>query len=109
MSFHYNYDQWLAMTQEQNCPVCRQAPMSGEMIDVVELPHSWLSAEPVLHLHVHLYPRHMDDPFPGQAIDYRQKKRLYTAEAFDAFVGKMRQTIAEYSWAGQALIAENLL
>ena len=131
MSFHTNFDQWLAMTESQNCPVCQQLPMPEGMIDIVELSSSWLSAEPIEclkgachltakrhvielyelgdeellafmkdvqlcasalktvtnavrinyeihgnslpHLHVHLYPRYRDDPFPGQPIDYNQR------------------------------------
>ena len=49
------------------------------------------------HLHVHLYPRYRDDPFPGKAIDYSQKKRLYSDEEFKAFVGEMQKVIAENS------------
>ena len=47
MSFHSNFEQWLAMTDKQNCPVCRQLPMPEGMVDIVELPNSWLNAEPV--------------------------------------------------------------
>ena len=129
--------------------------MPDGMVDIVELPNSWLSAEPVdclkgachlvakkhvlelyelndaellaymkeaqlcaralktvtnavkinyeihgntvPHLHMHLYPRYKDDPFPGQAIDYSQKKRQYSDKEFDTFVEDMRKAIAEYS------------
>jgi len=47
MSFHNNFEQWLAMTERQNCPVCQQLPMPEGMVDIVELPNSWLDAEPV--------------------------------------------------------------
>ena len=47
MSFHNNYDQWLAMTEKANCPVCNQDPMPSGMEDIVELQNSWLSAEPI--------------------------------------------------------------
>ena len=47
MSFHNNFEQWLAMTERQNCPVCQQLPMPKGMVDIVELPNSWLDAEPV--------------------------------------------------------------
>ncbi len=131
--------------------------MPEGMVDIVELPNSWLSAEPVEclkgachlmakqhvielyelhndellafmkevqlcaralktvtnavkinyeihgnsvpHLHVHLYPRYRDDPFPGKAIDYSQRKRLYSDEEFKAFVGEMQKIIAENSRA----------
>jgi diadenosine tetraphosphate (Ap4A) HIT family hydrolase len=152
MSFHSNFEQWLAMTERQNCPVCQQLPMPEGMVDIVELPNSWLSAESidclkgachlvakqhvielyelndddllafmkevqlcakalktvtnavkinyethgnsVPHLHVHLYPRYRDDPFPGKAIDYSRKKRLYSDEEFKIFVGEMQKAIA---------------
>lgn len=47
------------------------------------------------HLHVHLYPRTRDDPFPGQAIDYHQRKRWYSEDEFKLFVEGMRSRIAE--------------
>jgi diadenosine tetraphosphate (Ap4A) HIT family hydrolase len=152
MSFHTNKDKWLARSEAENCPVCRDLPMPEGMVDIVELPHSWLSAEPtdclpgachltakrhvlelyeldddellglmrdvqvcakalksvtaavkinyeihgntLPHLHVHLYPRHFDDPFPGQPIDYRRRDRLYSDEEFAEFVRRMREEIA---------------
>ena len=123
MSFHTQYDRWQNQTDPANCLVCSQAPMPEDMVDLAELPHSWLNAEPAdclwgachltakahgpelfdltpeelhslmddvavcaqalktvtravkinyeihgnstPHLHVHLYPRYLDDPFPG--------------------------------------------
>ena len=47
------------------------------------------------HLHVHLYPRYRDDPFPGKAIDYHKKQRWYTEDEFRLFVVRMREAIAE--------------
>ena len=152
MSFHDNYDQWQSLTQVENCPVCSQQDMPEEMLDIAELPHCWLSAEPieclkgachliakrhvvelyelddrellslmrevqlcaralhkvtgavkinyeihgntVPHLHVHLYPRYRDDPFPSRAIDPSQKRRWYTDVEFDSFVTRMRTEIA---------------
>jgi diadenosine tetraphosphate (Ap4A) HIT family hydrolase len=47
MSFHNHFEQWLALTEAQNCPVCQQQPMPEGMVDIIELPHSWLDAEPV--------------------------------------------------------------
>ena len=148
MSFHTNFEKWQRMTEPANCPVCNAAPMPEGMEDIAELPHSWLSAEPidclkgachliakrhavelfdfeeaellavmkevqlcaralkkvtgavkinyeihgntVPHFHVHLYPRYLDDPFPGQAIDYHQKRRWYTDAEYADFISKMR-------------------
>ncbi len=151
MSFHDNYAKWERLAKPEYCPVCHQEPMPSEMVDIVELPNSWLSAEPVdclkgachliakkhvleiyefndaelldwmkevqicakalhkvtgavkinyeihgnsvPHLHLHLYPRYLDDPFPGQPIDYRQKQRWYSNDEFVEFVEKMQFTI----------------
>lgn len=46
------------------------------------------------HLHVHLYPRYQDDPFPGQPIDYHRTQRWYSTEEFSEFVQRMQQTLA---------------
>jgi diadenosine tetraphosphate (Ap4A) HIT family hydrolase len=151
MGFHTDYQKWLALTDPQHCLICRQAPMPDGMEDIVELPHSWLSAEPVdclkgachliakkhvielyelndqellnlmrevqlcaralktvtsaakinyeihgntvPHLHIHPYPRTLDDPFPGRAIDTAQKKNWYEAREFRDFVERMREEI----------------
>lgn len=151
MSFHTDFHTWLTLTDAQHCPICHQAPMPDGMEDIVELPHSWLSAEPVdclkgachliakqhvvelyelndqelldlmkelqlcaralkvvtgaikinyeihgntvPHLHIHLYPRTMDDPFPGRAIDYTQKRNWYQAGEFEDYVSRMRREI----------------
>lgn len=46
------------------------------------------------HLHVHLYPRYMDDPFPGQPIDYRKKRLdIYEEGEFELFVENMRKEL----------------
>jgi diadenosine tetraphosphate (Ap4A) HIT family hydrolase len=152
MSFHTNYDSWAKMTDPLHCPVCQDEAMPSEMVDVAELPHSWLVAEPVEclkyachviskkhvielyeldqnellglmqevqvytwalkavsgavkinyeihgnsapHLHLHLYPRCMDDPFPGQPIDYRRRIKQYASGEFETFVHRMRENIA---------------
>jgi diadenosine tetraphosphate (Ap4A) HIT family hydrolase len=152
MSFHTDYARWSRLADPQHCPVCTNAPMPGGMEDVVELPRSWLNAEPVEclkwachltakqhvlelyeladhellalmkelqlcskalkhvtraikinieihgnslpHLHVHLYPRTLDDPFPGKPIDYRRKRRLYAEGEFETFVAALRAEIA---------------
>ena len=46
------------------------------------------------HLHMHLYPRTIDDPFPGKAIDYTQKRKMYAEGEFEAFVAALRGEIA---------------
>lgn len=47
----------------------------------------------VPHFHIHLYPRYRDDPFPGQAIDYNQKKQWYTEEEYREYVSNLRAEI----------------
>ena len=149
MSFHTNYEKWLWLSEPRNCPVCMNAPMPPGMVDMVELPHAWLSAEPVAplkgtcsliarrhlvelyefeedellgfmkemqlclkalktvtgaikmnfethgntvpHLHFRLYPRYLDDPFPGKAIDYQQTGNWFGPGEFEAFVEEMRK------------------
>ena len=46
MSFHHDYERWERMTRKESCPVCSSAPMPEGMVDVVELPASWLNAQP---------------------------------------------------------------
>ena len=125
--------------------------MPEGMIDLVELSHSWLNAEPVdclygachltakhhgpelfnltdaelfgvmkelalcahaiktvtgavkinyeihgntsPHLHIHIYPRYMNDPFPNQAINPNIKKQLYSKEEYEAFQENVRREI----------------
>lgn len=45
------------------------------------------------HLHVHLYPRYIEDPFPGKAIDYHQRIRWYSEDEFKTFTKEMRESI----------------
>lgn len=46
------------------------------------------------HLHVHLYPRMRDDPYPNQAIDYSRKSPdIYSADEFQSFVTQMKTEI----------------
>lgn len=152
MSFHTNYTNWRRMTDPEHCPVCANTPMPPGMVDVVELPCSWLSAEPreclrgachltakrhvvelyeltdqellglmrdlkrcaralhtvtsavkinyeihgnsLPHLHIHLYPRYLDDPFPGRPINYHQKSTaIYREGEFERFVDELREEI----------------
>ncbi len=45
----------------------------------------------VPHLHLHLFPRYVDDPFPGGPIDYgRVEPSVYGEGEFDRFVCAMR-------------------
>ncbi len=47
------------------------------------------------HLHVHLYPRYLDDPFAGRPIDYNARRTdLYGDGEYQAFVAAMRGEIA---------------
>ena len=50
----------------------------------------------VPHLHLHLFPRTPDDPFPGQPIDYnRIEPSVYQEGDFEAFIIAMRNWFAE--------------
>jgi diadenosine tetraphosphate (Ap4A) HIT family hydrolase len=151
MSFHTDYDTWVNLSDPQNCPVCLSLPMPSDMVDIIELPHSWLNAQPVdclkgachvtarkhvvelfeldenellglmtevqcyaralkqvtgavkinyeihgnttPHLHIHLYPRYMDDPYPGQPIEYGRTINQFEDGEFERFIGAMRKEI----------------
>lgn len=46
----------------------------------------------VPHLHMHLFPRYVDDPFAGTPIDYgRVDPPVYGAGEFERFVRQMRE------------------
>ncbi len=48
----------------------------------------------VPHLHIHLFPRYLDDPFPGQPIDYnRLEPSVYQEGEFEEFVKKMQSIL----------------
>ena len=48
------------------------------------------------HLHMHLFPRYLDDPFPGQPIDYhRIEPPVYQEGEFDQFIKQFRSKISE--------------
>lgn len=47
------------------------------------------------HLHMHLFPRYRDDPFPGAPIDFRQvTPPVYGEGEFAAFVTEMRDLLS---------------
>lgn len=46
------------------------------------------------HLHVHPYPRFCDDPFPGQPVDYREKREDLNQEGeYQTFLHKLRKEL----------------
>jgi hypothetical protein len=47
LSFHDDFAKWKMKTDRRNCPVCNNAPMPEGMIDLAELPSSWINTEPV--------------------------------------------------------------
>jgi diadenosine tetraphosphate (Ap4A) HIT family hydrolase len=126
--------------------------MPEGMVDIIELPFSWLSAEPrecikgachltfkhhkielyelndeealgfmrdiqkcakalknatnaikvnyeihgntIPHLHVHLYPRYLDDPYPDQPINYKNKSnRINDDGEFEFFIKEMKKEL----------------
>ena len=50
------------------------------------------------HLHAHLFPRYVDDPFPSAPIDYRVTKpdTYEDSRGFEGFVEAMRQAIDRF-------------
>jgi diadenosine tetraphosphate (Ap4A) HIT family hydrolase len=48
------------------------------------------------YMHMHLFPRYLDDHFSGQPIDYRQKTSpFYKENEFDKFIKDMREKFNE--------------
>ena len=49
------------------------------------------------HLHVHLFPRYIDDDFPSAPIDYRilEPSPYESNEEFDWFVDSMRKLLSK--------------
>lgn len=48
------------------------------------------------HLHLHLYPRYLDDPYPNQAINYQNKSdAIYAEGEYEKFVSNIKQEIAK--------------
>lgn len=46
------------------------------------------------HLHLHLFPRYLDDPFAGVPIDYhRLEPPVYTGDEFEIFVRRMQAAL----------------
>lgn len=46
------------------------------------------------HLHMHLFPRYLDDPFAGAPIDYRKiEPPVYGEGEFERYVGEMRAAL----------------
>ena len=51
------------------------------------------------HLHMHLFPRYVDDPFPDGAIDYNKvEPAVYNGNEFEEFVEELRKKINLYEW-----------
>jgi diadenosine tetraphosphate (Ap4A) HIT family hydrolase len=86
--YDLNDEQLLAFMKEVQ--VCARA--LKQVTGAVKINYE-IHGNTVPHLHVHLYPRYLDDPFPGQAIDYKQKQRFYSDREFEAFVTQMREAI----------------
>ena len=46
------------------------------------------------HMHMHLFPRYKDDPFPGAPIDYRKTEPpVYKGNEFETFVELMKEKL----------------
>jgi diadenosine tetraphosphate (Ap4A) HIT family hydrolase len=49
----------------------------------------------VPHMHMHLFPRYLDDPFPGQPIDYRLTEMPpYGDGEFEEYVASLRSELS---------------
>jgi len=86
--FEFNDVELLALMKEvQLCAKTLQ-----KLTNAVKINYE-IHGNTVPHFHVHLYPRYQDDPFPGQGIDYNQKKYWYTTVEYHEFVCAMRAEI----------------
>lgn len=48
------------------------------------------------HLHLHLYPRYLDDPFPGKPIDYNKKsEKIYYEGEYKEFINQLKIEITK--------------
>jgi diadenosine tetraphosphate (Ap4A) HIT family hydrolase len=48
------------------------------------------------HMHLHLWPRQMGDPFEGGPIDWRRKSiQTYEDGEFEAFIERMKTAVEE--------------
>lgn len=57
----------------------------------------------VPHLHMHLFPRYRDDPFPGAPIDFRRvEPPVYKGGEFLAFVEAMRRALRPQGTASES-------
>lgn len=45
------------------------------------------------HFHIHLYPRFLDDPFPGKPIDYNQKFDQYSDGEYEKFIEDLKKEL----------------
>lgn len=46
------------------------------------------------HLHIHLYPRYIGDPFPNKPVDYNNKKAdLYKDGEYEEFISNMKKEL----------------
>jgi len=53
------------------------------------------------HLHMHLFPRYVDDPFPDGPIDYqRVEPPVYEGDEFEEFVQELRKKVESGYWPG---------
>ena len=154
MSFHTKYEEWVSISKEENCPVCRNLPPPEDDIEIWEFETSWLCAIPrvclkgtcylllkphaielfdldeetllsfmkeaqiaakalkevtnatkinyelhgntIPHLHMHLFPRYLDDPFPGLPINYhRIEPSVYAKGEFEEFTRNLRNKLKE--------------
>lgn len=49
------------------------------------------------HFHMHLFPRYIDDPFPGSPIDYRQVHPcVYKDSEYNDFVSSMQSRLKDH-------------
>ena len=85
------------MTDEDATVFMREARRVGkalrEVTGAVKINYE-MHSNSGAHLHIHLFPRYLDDDFPGAPIDYRRNKPPYESfEEFLWFVEQMKQAL----------------
>lgn len=75
--------------------VARCAQALKKVTNAVKINYE-IHGNTVPHLHIHLFPRYIDDPFPGQPIDFRQRNPdMYAEGEFVQFVEDLRKELSK--------------
>jgi recombinational DNA repair protein RecR len=99
LSFHTDYESWVRLSDPQHCPVCQNEQMPTDMVDIIEMPHSWLIAEPVdclrgaCHVIAKKHAIELYDLNENELLGLMQKVEQYAPGEFQLFVQRMNEMI----------------